>query len=452
MARKNRDNWRKPGLLGLVSGLLYSLVGTLPVNAQNGDLWWQNFWGTGNTQSAAQNLKVAQNKIVKPAIVSDYVDPELVAWNSTELISQETIDALESSVQYYKKIVLQGGWPLVPKGKSLRAGTIDERVGILRRRLVFEGDLAKKYWKGIRFDRYVEDAVKRFQKRHGLQPSGIVRIRTIRTMNIPAEIRLQQLRINLARLRQRMTEERGSKYIVVNIPAYQLQAVRDGKVELFSRVIVGKKQRQTPAITAKIRALNFLPYWRVPDSISSRDIIPLLRKDPDYLNREHLRVLKAWGGEEINSTGIDWNSEIVNSYKFRQDPGSFNALGIVRLDMPNEHIVYLHDTPLKKLFGQTHRAFSAGCVRVHRIRDLASWLLLDVDQSWTREKVDMVSVMGESLDVDLEKKVPVMFVYQTAWATADGRTHFRADIYSRDGVGDVLASNVEQAAQKTLTP
>ncbi|MGI9570227.1 MAG: L,D-transpeptidase family protein, partial [Desulfobulbia bacterium] len=414
--------------------------------------WWQNFWDGGSTQSAAQNLKVAQRKVRKPAVISDYVDPELVTWNSTELVSLETIDALESSVQYYKKIVVKGGWPLVPKGKSLRQGTIDERVGILRRRLVFEGDLPKKLWKGIRFDRNVEEAVKRFQKRHGLQPSGIVRIRTLRTMNIPAEIRLQQLRINLARLRQRITEERGSKYIVVNIPAYQLQAVRNGNVELYSRVIVGKRQRQTPAITAKIRALNFLPYWRVPDSISSRDIIPLLRKDPGYLSREHLRVLKTWGGEEVDPTGIDWNSEIVNSYKFRQDPGTFNALGIVRLDMPNEHIVYLHDTPLKKLFGQTHRAFSAGCVRVHRIRDLASWLLMDVDSSWTRDKVDAVSVMGESLDVDLEQKVPVLFVYQTAWATEDGRTHFRADIYGRDGVGNATSSNAEQAVKKTLTP
>ncbi len=442
----------RPGMSRLVWGLLSLAIGITPANSQNQTPWWQNLWGNGTSQSAAQSQKVAENSVERPAVASDYVDPELVAWNTTELISQETIDALEASVQSYKKIVVKGGWPQISKGRSLQAGMIDERVGILRRRLVYEGDLPQKLWKGIRFDRNVEYAVKRFQKRHGLEPSGIVRIRTLRTMNIPAEIRLQQLRINLARLRQRIIDERGTKYIVVNIPAYQLQAVRDGKVDLFSRVIVGKKERQTPAITAKIRALNFLPYWRVPDSISSRDIIPLLRKDPDYLSREHLRVLKTWGGEEIDPISIDWNSEIVNSYKFRQDPGPFNALGIVRLDMPNEHIVYLHDTPLKKLFGQTHRAFSAGCVRVHRIRDLAIWLLSDVDPSWNREKIDMVSIMGESLDVELEQKVPVLFVYQTAWATSDGRTHFRADIYGRDGVGNAQDSNEEQVVQRTLTP
>lgn len=413
---------------------------------------WKNFWNTQPAQQQNNSLHLANRRSSSNAVPSDYGDPELIAWNSTELLSQSTIDALEASVQHYKNIVVKGGWPIIPKGRSMRPGMIDDRVGVLRRRLVYEGDLPRKLWKGIKFDANVEEAVKRFQKRHGLKPSGIVRFRTLRTLNVPAELRLEQLRINLVRMRQRLTEDKGDKYVVVNIPAYQLQAVRNGRVELYSRVIVGKRDRQTPAITARIRALNFLPHWRVPDSISSRDIIPLLRKDPGYLQREHLRVLETWGGKEVDPTSIDWNSQTALRYKFRQDPGEFNALGIVRLDMPNEHIVYLHDTPLKKLFGQTHRAFSAGCVRVHRIRDLASWLLQDVDPTWTRDKIDMVSTMGEPLDVKLEQKIPVLFVYQTAWATNDGRTHFRADIYGRDGIRTLVASAEDQPVVRTLTP
>ena len=222
------------------------------------------------------------------------------------------------------------------------------------------------------------------------------------------------------------------------MPSYTLQAVEGGNIGLQSKVIVGKSSRETPSVSARISELNFFPYWRVPDSIAHKDLIPQIRKNPGYFTKENFSLLPSWGAKPIPPEQIDWMSPDVYKRKFRQDPGTNNALGVVRINMPNKHIVYMHDTPLKQLFNQNSRAFSSGCVRVERVLDLASWLVKD-KKKWSTMRVNVTVALGKSQTVKLKKAVPVHFVYVTAWSTGNDIVHFRPEIYDRDGKGIQVA-------------
>ena len=224
------------------------------------------------------------------------------------------------------------------------------------------------------YDGEVEAAVRRFQARHGLRVSGRVDQPTIAALNVSAEARLAQLKLNRGRLLELMGQRVEDRYVLVNVPAFQLEAVERHEVALRHRVIVGRTERQTPTLKATIRALNFFPYWRVPESVATLDLIPRLRKEPEYLVNEKIRVFNGYNGPELDPMQVDWNTADGAKLKFKQDPGQQNALGLVRIDMANEHGVYMHDTPLKKLFEQRGRAFSAGCVRVQGVFELVEWI------------------------------------------------------------------------------
>jgi murein L,D-transpeptidase YcbB/YkuD len=183
------------------------------------------------------------------------------------------------------------------------------------------------------------------------------------------EERLAQLRLNLGRIRELMTARNEDRYILVNIPAFQLEAVERFEVQQRHRVIVGRTERPSPSVNATVKALNFFPYWRVPESVAHLDLVPRLRQEPDYLETEKIRVLNGIDGPEVDPGSVNWGSPEAMKLKFRQDPGPQNALGLVRIDMPNADNVYMHDTPMKTLFDQRSRAFSAGCVRVQAVFD-----------------------------------------------------------------------------------
>ncbi len=205
--------------------------------------------------------------------------------------------------------------------------------------------------------------------------------------------------------------------MLVNVPAYTAQAIEHNQVALDSPVVVGKPQRATPAVSAKIVEVNFYPTWSVPDIVARNDLIPTIRKDPNYFYEQRFNVMRDWGASPLDPAEVDWASPQVVSYKFRQDPGPQNALGLVRINMPNKHAVYMHDTPLKALFSQSARAFSSGCVRVERVFDLVAWLL--GDQGWTLAKVEDQIASGKKIDVKLKKPVPVHFVYLSAFASGE---------------------------------
>ena len=391
-----------------------------------------------------------RNRLARDALRAR-VAPEL--GEPDALLSQATVSALQEGILRYQAIAASGGWPELPDKVTLRLNDSGDNVSILRRRLLITGDLPEARGRGWGYDGAVEQAVARFQLRHGLRTTGNVDGRTRRALNVSAAERLGQLRVNLDRLKKLMKKNGSARYVMVNVPGYRLEAMDRGRLALRSNVVVGKPDRATPELSARIVEVNFLPHWRVPDSIARKDLIPQIRNDPDYFHREHFSVMPSWGAKPLNPSQINWSSPKVASYKFRQDPGPFNALGVVRINMPNKHIVYLHDTPLKQLFRQSTRAFSSGCVRVERVLDLAAWLLR-VEPGWSRQRIDGVIGSNASDDVQLSKPVPVHFIYVSAWAGPGGVAHFRQDIYDRDGLVQVAGHEPDEDAPvlTSITP
>ncbi|MEQ1717462.1 MAG: L,D-transpeptidase family protein, partial [Hyphomicrobium sp.] len=327
------------------------------------------FWGGPQTGVPGGDDERGPRPERKPEPLED-LRPDQTPWRSDVMI-----DAMGAAMERYEKIVADGGWPVVPSGRMMRAGDDDPRVPALRKRLRISGDLAAKgqYYDNETFDAELELALRRFQLRNGIRPTGRVEQSVYPVLNITAAERLDQLKLNYDRLRALMTgiEDR---YVLVNVPAFQLEAVEGHEVQLRHRVIAGRTERQTPDVRATIKALNFFPFWRVPDSVAMLDLVPRLQKEPEYIINETIRVYNGFNGPELDPRQIDWFAPQVVNYKFKQDPGDKNALGLVRLDMQNEHGVYMHDTPMKKLFDQRSRAFSAGCVRVQEVFQLAEWI------------------------------------------------------------------------------
>jgi murein L,D-transpeptidase YcbB/YkuD len=203
--------------------------------------------------------------------------------------------------------------------------------------------------------------------------------------------------------------------------------------------IVGKIDRQTPILNSKINEVIVNPYWNAPVSIVRRDIIPLVRKNPNYLAENSIRILGP-GGTEVDPATIDWSTEEATKLRFRQDPGKINAMASVKINFPNPHAVYMHDTPQQGLFNKLMRFDSSGCVRVQNVRDLVTWLLRDTD-GWNRQRFEQTIKTGESTPVALAAPVPVYFTYVSAWSTGDQVVHFRDDIYGRDGVDELMISS-----------
>jgi murein L,D-transpeptidase YcbB/YkuD len=359
--------------------------------------------------------------------------------DATPLRSDVMLGAFDEAISRYQRIASAGGWPAIPGSRMMRPGDDDERVLLLRRRLTMSGDMRPHQgYSAYAFDGGVEEAVRQFQKRHGLRVTGRVDRPTLQALNVPAQARLAQLRLNQQRVRELIAQRIEDRYILVNVPAFQLEAVDRHMVEQRHRVITGKPDRQTPTVRATIKALNFFPYWRVPDSVATLDLVPKLQKEPDYLEKEHIRVMTgSYNGPTIDATNIDWRQVDTTRIKFRQDPGPQNALGLVRIDMPNEHGVYMHDTPMKKLFDQRARAFSAGCVRVQDVFSLVSWIARDEPGGLDRQRVEDILAAGNPVDINLTRPVPVYFTYITAWVEANGQVEFRPDIYGRDGLREL---------------
>lgn len=366
--------------------------------------------------------------------------PDDLRTGEQPLRSEAMLEALDLAYGRYKAIAQKGGWPSIPSSRMIRPGDDDERVPIVRQRLRATGELRSgESYQSYAYDGELEAAVRRFQKRYGLFVNGRIDRSTIAAMNVPAQARAAQIKLNYDRIAA-MLDKSGSRedrYILVNVPGYQLEAVEGGRAVQRHRVITGRPGRDTPVVKAAVRALNFFPYWRVPDSIAKLDVAPRLVKEPEYLQKEQIRVLTGnFNGAEIDATRINWAQFDPNTTKLRQDPGPQNALGLVRLDMPNEHGVYMHDTPMKPLFGRAQRAFSAGCVRVQDVFDLAAWLARD-EPAMANRRVEDIIAAGAPVDITLARPVPVYFVYVTAWADANGQAEFRPDIYDRDGLKEL---------------
>ena len=363
---------------------------------------------------SARDTTVTEGEFVKPMLGTD------------------TEEAMLGAIARYQIIVRRGGWRKIPRGHTLVVDTVGRHVQLLTHRLMISGDLIPPAgFDDTVYDKSVEQAVRNFQVRHGLLPHGKVDEKTRNALNVPAATRLKTLEINLPRARNALKGLQG-RYVVVNIPAAELETVQDGY--LYSRhvTVVGKVDRPTPEVASHIVELNFNPYWHAPISIAEKDIIPQLRKGLSYLKKINIKVFEgSYYGKEVDPRTVDWSKASAKKYFFRQEPGENNAMATVRINFPNEHDVYLHDTPGKGLFMQAVRYDSSGCIRVDQVQTFVNWLLRS-QNGWSEERVAEMGETRERLDVDLGLKVPLRIVYLTAWALADGSVHFRPDIYGRD--------------------
>jgi L,D-transpeptidase YcbB len=355
-------------------------------------------------------------------------------------LSPENIAALKEAIKRYTEIVAGGGWQPIPDNQ-LQPGASGSAVALLRKRLTLSGDLRESDDFGTSFyDGAVERAVRRFQASNGLTPTGIVDKRTIAALNVSAAARLRQLKTNLSRLGE-MTRALPKRYVVVNIPAAQIEAVENDRVVSRHSGVVGKTDRQTPILRSHIHELNFNPVWHLPPTVIQKDLVPkgreMSRKGQDVLAKFGI---DAYGGDgrKLDSTKINWSSPGTAGLTYRQKPGPENPLGFVKINFHNSHSVYMHDTPSDRMFGRNFRAASSGCVRVQGIEHLAAWLM--ADQGWDEGRVLALKKSGERQDVRLKKPMPLYFVYITAWATEDGVIQFRRDLYQRDGVGETASA------------
>jgi len=360
--------------------------------------------------------------------------------SNVPIYSAETLMYTQQAIGTYQNIVAQGGWNRVPDTNKLQLGVVHPDVQALRQHLMISGDLNPRAGMSQSFDTYTDAALKRFQRRHGLPSDGVTGKYTYAAMNVSADVRLGQLQTNLTRLNQNMGTYETSRYVMVNIPAAQIEAVENGRVVSRHTAVVGKIDRQTPMIDSAINEVIVNPYWNAPESIIRKDIIPLMRKNPNYLADNNIRIF-TWAGEPVDPLSIDWNTEDAAKLHFRQDPGKMNAMASVKINFPNDHQTYMHDTPQQSLFNNLMRFDSSGCVRVQNVRDLVVWLMRDT-QGWNRQQFEATIRSGESTPVKLSAAVPVHFTYVSAWSTGDGVAHFRDDVYALDGRQELQMSQV----------
>ena len=335
----------------------------------------------------------------------------------------------------YKNIANNGGWPGIDSGPSMKAGDKDARIVQVRKRLEIEGypSLSAPDDPTL-FDKDLQQTVVEFQRHYGLEPDGVIGPATINAMNVPARDRVRQISLVMERWRW-LPRNLGPKYIRVNIANFKLAVIENEESVLDMRVIVGRTYRQTPVFGGKMTYLVLSPYWNVPYNIAVKDKLPYIKKDPEYLIKNNMKVFAGWGAdaEQLDPKSIDWAKVTAGNFSFRlrQDPGPGNALGKIKFMFPNKYNVYLHDTPSQELFDRAVGTFSSGCIRVAKPVELAEYLLKG-NGEWSRKTILEAIEKREEKTVRLKNPIPVYLIYSTVLVNEDGSLDFRDDIYNRD--------------------
>jgi len=391
------------------------------VRAEDGDTW-DIFQKSRRISTVDQEGNTATAKSLV-----DTIEP---------ILSYDTSYNLQLAIQNYEAFVQANGtWD--PPGREafgLKLGVSRRAAALLKRRLMINGDMQLEKKVDDEFDAKLDAGVRLFQARHGLVINGQVDEATFYALSVPADYRLNQLKLNAQRI-DYWASALSDRYVAVNIPAASIEAVEGAQVVQRHTAVVGKVDRATPILNSKIFQVKFNPYWTVPKSIIEKDLIRYMNEDPEYLTKFNIRIFDG-NGNELQPTDIDWSTTEAVKYTFRQDPGGENSMGHCKIDFYNKYDVYMHDTPQKALFGENARFHSSGCMRCENIDTLAAWLLRD-NGGWDVPTVQAAFEGGLREDVKLQTQIPIHTTYITAWANRQGTVSFRDDVYQYDAAGIV---------------
>ncbi len=356
----------------------------------------------------------------------------LVGKNVAPMLTVGSALALRQAEERYGEIAANGGWPKVTK-TGLKKGSDGDAVATLNQRLYIEGYLRVEATQGdyaTVFTTATQDALARFQRNNGINITGQVDSATLAALNVPAKERLRTIRENIPRLEIYETNL-GSRYLVVNVPAQQIETVQNGRVYSRHNAIVGRPERPTPVVMTALSQVKFNPYWNAPASIVERDIIPKMKGGMQVLKDMNIKVFEGVGGPEIDPSTVDWSHAIADNYHFRQEPGPGNAMATAKIEFTSPFGIYLHDTPERQLFKTANRFYSSGCVRVDRMDVMLNWVLNGQD-GYNEAKIATTAETLERLDVPLTAPPQLRVVYLTAWPVGN-TVAFRPDVYDLDG-------------------
>jgi L,D-transpeptidase YcbB len=397
---------------------------------------------------SATGTKMAYDSLLKRSL-----DDRMTAENLRKLVPQHPMySELRDLLASYRVMAHRGRWGTVPPGPALKGGDAGSRVFALKGRLRVSGDLVSRSGAGgDEYDSTLVDAVRAFQRRHLLGPSGIADSSTIATMNVPIEKRIEQIKINLERWRW-MPHELGRKTIVVNIPDFRLSVFEEGKVVETMKVVLGLATWQTPVFSAQLTQVLLNSHWMAPEDIVEKELINYMKADSNYLKSNNMTLWREVHDSlvQVDPRTIDWPSmnEKNIDFRLRQDPGPQNIMGQIKFLIPNKYSVYLHDTPYREDFQKTVRTCSHGCIRLEKPADLAEYVLKEFPQ-WSRERIDTVIAHNTEQSLVLRKPIPVHVVYCTVWREKDGSIQFREDCY---GLDRRLGSALQAAQSKPISP
>jgi murein L,D-transpeptidase YcbB/YkuD len=358
-------------------------------------------------------------------------DPDLSKAITTWKIDHPSYERLKNALAQYRALRSAGGWEPIPDGPTLKMGMSGPRVEALRKRLRSSGDLSDTTPSTAPFDQELEQAVRRFQNRHALKTDGEVGQGTLKSLNVPLEERIDQIRVNLERARW-VLSNLGDRYVLVDIAGYRVFYRQDEKTLWSCRAQVGKPYRNTPVFRSQINSLEINPTWTVPPTILNEDILPAVKADRRYLIKKNLVILDAQE-RPVDEAGINWSLYPGRPfpYQIRQNPGPDNPLGRIKILFPNKYMVYLHGTPSMNLFEQEERALSSGCIRLERPFELAE-LLLNDPVHWNGDSFRRAVQNGKTQRVFLPRPVTILLLYWTVEVDDQGLVLFKQDPYGRD--------------------
>jgi murein L,D-transpeptidase YcbB/YkuD len=347
-------------------------------------------------------------------------------------VFREQFRRLQGELQRHRVLADAGGWPRLPDGPTIRPDAKDPRLTVLARRLAISGDLSDNDTSvsTSEYNETLQEAVRRFQTRHGLEVDGLVGRATLQALNVPIEQRIDQIRVNLERAR-RLSDSPSDDLVLVNIAAFRAYVVRGGRIVWTAKVIVGEIADKTPEFGSTLKRVVFNPTWTVPHNIARKEMLPLIKENSDFFDKGKYQLLDS-DGNRVDPSGVDWSAIRFGTFPFTlvQRPGPANQMGRIKFVFPNEYSICMHDTPAKALFTRAARAFSHGCIRVDEPLGLAA-VLLD-SEGWTREQIHSEIESGKTRAVNLAEPLPVLVAYWTVEVDDLGVIHFYDDIYGRD--------------------